>query len=77
MFTRVTTAFRALISKPTLSNKTPKPSKIEECTMSFWGLKISFKNPGWKTILIIILFLFTVLLIATPLRQYVTTLYKK
>jgi hypothetical protein len=55
------------------SAPTKEPSNIEKSTLSFWGLKIQLENPGWKTIVIVILFLIVVISIVILFREYILT----
>jgi hypothetical protein len=46
-----------------------KNTRDEEFTFSFFGLKFSVKNPGWKTVILGVLFLIAVIIIVFRLHE--------
>lgn len=60
-------------NKPTQPRAKKVPDKTpekERFLISFYGLKIEADNPGWKTILIIILVLFAIAVFILLLQKY-------
>jgi hypothetical protein len=74
MFNRLLQWLQSLINRDKLQKGKPKHSNSEEGKFIFLGISISYSNPTWRTVLLAIIFLITVIIIIYGLREYIMAL---